>query len=111
MMSKIFKVVDKNGNPIPSATAFNEKTKTGYVADFDGVVKVYYKDVDPIKFESMGYKPKVVKAYTQQKNIVLEESNEALDPVVITAKKNNNFFWKIITGLVLGKAVYSYFNN
>ncbi len=82
-------VVDKNNDPIPGANVFVKETQQGTTTDFDGKFVIDIKEFPAtIEVSYIGYK-----IYTKTLNgpqtlkIVLEENNEFLDDVVVTASR------------------------
>ncbi|MCR8667867.1 TonB-dependent receptor [Aestuariibaculum sp. M13] len=80
------KVVDESGMPLPGASVLVKGTTTGTMTDFDGE---FFLDVPEGKVtlvvSYIGYqKQEVSVTGTGNLNIVLKESNETLDEVIIT---------------------------
>ncbi len=80
-------VVDKNGLPIPGTTVSIQGTTTGVVTDFDGNFTIRVSLGNILKVESLGFQTQTITVSNKNKTnytIVLLESIEALDEVVIT---------------------------
>ncbi len=83
------KVVDKDNTPIPGANVFVKETQQGTTTDFEGKFSVKIKEFPvTIEVSFVGYKTFEKKLNAPQTlNIVLEENNEFLDDVVVTASR------------------------
>ncbi|MEW7291518.1 SusC/RagA family TonB-linked outer membrane protein [Aquimarina sp. 2304DJ70-9] len=80
-------VTDKTGFPIPGTTISVEGTSNGVVADFDGNFTIRVSVSDVLKIENLGFESQKVTITSKSKKnytIVLQESVEALDEVLIT---------------------------
>ena len=82
-------VVDKNNEPIPGANVFVKETQQGTTTDFDGKFSIDIKEFPvTIEVSFVGYKPVTKKLNGQETlHIVLQDSNEFLDDVVVTASR------------------------
>ncbi len=79
-------VTDPSGEPIPGVNVVIEGTQSGTSTDFDGKFSLVAKPNDVIIFSSLGYetlKKKVTGPGPM--NVVLKESADQLDKVVVTA--------------------------
>ena len=80
-------VVDKNGLPVPGSTVSIQGTTQGVVTDFDGNFTMRVSVSDVIKIENLGYETQTFTITNKSKtkfNIILKESVESLDEVIIT---------------------------
>ncbi len=80
-------VTDKTGFPIPGATVSIEGTSTGVVADFDGNFTIRVSVSDVLKIENLGFETQKITITDKNKRnytIIIQESVESLDEVVIT---------------------------
>ncbi|MBL0684456.1 SusC/RagA family TonB-linked outer membrane protein [Aquimarina mytili] len=80
-------VTDKTGFPIPGTTISVEGTSNGVVADFDGNFTIRVSVSDILKIENLGFETQKITITSKSKKnytIVLQESVEALDEVLIT---------------------------
>ncbi len=82
-------VIDKNNDPVPGANIVVKETQDGATTDFDGKFTISIKEFPvTLQISFVGYKP-VEKTINgpQTLKIVLEENNEFLDDVVVTASR------------------------
>ncbi|MFC5046013.1 SusC/RagA family TonB-linked outer membrane protein [Aquimarina hainanensis] len=78
-------VVDKNGSPIPGTTVSIEGTSKGVVTDFDGMFVIKVNKANVLVIENLGFETQKITITNQKKlKVVLKESVEALDEVIIT---------------------------
>ncbi len=80
-------ITDKTGFPIPGSTVSIEGTNKGVVTDFDGNFTIRVSVADILKVESLGFETQKITIESKSKKtytIVLQESVESLDEVVIT---------------------------
>lgn len=80
-------VSDKNGAPLPGASILVKGTGNGTTSDFDGNYTVTVSGNDAVLvFSYIGFTAKEIAVNGQSTiNVVLEESSEALEEVVVTA--------------------------
>ena len=80
-------VTDKAGLPLPNVNVIEKGTNNGTITDFDGNYTIEVSDDNAVlQFTYLGYKEMEVSVNGQTViNISLEEGNEALNEVVITA--------------------------
>lgn len=79
------KVVDNNGAPIPNASVFDKKTKTGTVTEMDGSFHLKVSRGTTLLISSVGFDNKEVKAEgTGLLTISLSQTAQALSEVVVT---------------------------
>jgi TonB-linked SusC/RagA family outer membrane protein len=79
------KVSDVSGEPLPGVNVVVKGTQTGVATNFDGVYTIKTKKGATLVFSSVGYQT-VEKAVSSNKmNVVMKESANQLDDVVITA--------------------------
>lgn len=88
------RIVDRQGLPVPGASILIQDTNTGTVSDVNGAFSLPLEKDATLVISCLSYNAKNVKASPGQKlNIVLEESAEFLDEVVLvgygTQKKVN----------------------
>lgn len=85
------KVVDQNGDPVPSANVLLLGKAEGTVADFDGNFTFSTSETPPfkLKISSIGYTDTTVDvtANNQELSIVLNEASTLLDEIVISASR------------------------
>lgn len=84
--SKIVGVVtDVDGNFMPGVNVMIDGTKIGTVTDADGNFSIDARPGDVLKFSFMGYREVTHKitSSTQRIKVIMEESNEALEEVVV----------------------------
>lgn len=85
------KVVDQNGDPVPSANVLLLGKAEGTVADFDGNFTFETSATLPFKIivSSIGYSDTSIEVSdnNQNLNVVLVESSTALDEVIISASR------------------------
>ncbi|GMN09752.1 TonB-dependent receptor [Croceitalea sp. MTPC9] len=85
------KVVDQNGEPVPSANVLLLGKAEGTVADFDGNFTFSTSETPPFKLRisSIGYTDTTVDvtANNQELSIVLNEASTLLDEIVISASR------------------------
>ena len=85
------KVVDQNGNPVPSVNVLLLGKAEGTVADFDGNFTFTTNEVPPFKLQisSIGYTETTVDvtANNQALSIIINESSTLLDEIVISASR------------------------
>lgn len=86
------KVVDQNGEPIIGATIRPVGSSTGTVTDADGNFTINVVPGRELQISSIGFRDEIVRAAANM-NVVLKNSEEALDEVVVvgygTQKKVN----------------------
>ena len=86
-------VNDGKGLPLIGANVIIKGTKNGVLTDFDGVFKIQAKIGDVLLISSLGFDKKEFKIKGNSIKIVLGESNEALNEVVVigygTVKKKD----------------------
>ncbi|MEM9142727.1 MAG: SusC/RagA family TonB-linked outer membrane protein, partial [Bacteroidota bacterium] len=80
-------VTDTNGSPIPGVAVVEKGTSNGAATDFDGDYTIVLTGNDPVLvFSGLGYAKKEISVgQSTELDVVLEESSEELDEVVITA--------------------------
>ncbi|QLE02444.1 SusC/RagA family TonB-linked outer membrane protein [Galbibacter sp. BG1] len=79
-------VSDIEGNPLPGVTVIVENTNTGTMTDFNGNYTIEASRGASLNFRYIGFEPKTIKvATTTTIDVVLKESTEQLEEVVITA--------------------------
>lgn len=78
-------VLDVGGNPIPGVSILQKGTSNGVVTDFDGVYSMKIKNGQKILiFSYLGFKTQEVNVAGKAKlNVVMEDSAETLDEIVI----------------------------
>ncbi|MDT0606562.1 TonB-dependent receptor [Croceitalea rosinachiae] len=85
------KVVDENGNPVPSANIVVVGVAEGAVADFDGNFTLTTSKTPPfqLKITSLGYSSATVTVTenNQSLSVTLNEISTALDEIVISASR------------------------
>jgi len=85
------KVVDNNGDPVPSANVIVVGKSEGTVADFDGNFTLTTGETPPfdLRITSLGYTSAevTVTANNQKLTITLDESSTILDEIVISASR------------------------
>ena len=85
------KVVDQNGEPVPSANVLLLGKAEGTVADFDGNFTFSTSETPPftLKISSIGYTDTTVDVTSnnQELSIVLNEASTLLDEIVISASR------------------------
>ena len=78
-------LVDKNNVPIIGASVSVKGTNKGAATDFDGKFAISASKGDVLFFQSLGFQSKEIKVGNSLVlNVVLEESSESLDEIVIT---------------------------
>lgn len=78
------KVTSSDGVPIPSVNVLIKNTTKGVITDFDGNYSIAAKLNDVLVFSYIGMKPKeIVIGTTNTINVVLEDSAESLEEVVV----------------------------
>lgn len=78
------KVIEANGQPVPSATIIVDKKRT-FITDVNGYIIIPNAGNSIISISSTGYKSKTLRADTlTQSTIVLEQDVANLDEVVVT---------------------------
>ncbi|HFS66830.1 MAG TPA: SusC/RagA family TonB-linked outer membrane protein, partial [Flavobacteriia bacterium] len=82
-------VMGQDQEPIPGANVVVKETQQGAITDFDGHFSIDVKEFPlTIKVSFVGYKPIEMKVSGPQNlTIQLEENNEFLDDVVVTASR------------------------
>ncbi|MFV0566208.1 MAG: SusC/RagA family TonB-linked outer membrane protein [Flavobacteriaceae bacterium] len=78
-------VNDTSGVPLPGVNIQVKGTSKGTSTDFDGKYKITASQGDVLVFSFLGFKTKEVTVRNTLENVVLEESSDKLDEVVITA--------------------------
>ncbi len=78
-------VYDENG-PLPGASVIIEGTNNGVQTDFDGRFSLEVSEGERLSFSYVGYKTQQIPVHASNINITLEEDNNALDEVVVTAQ-------------------------
>ncbi len=85
------KVVDQNGEPVPSANVLLLGKAEGTVADFDGNFTLSTNETPPfkLKISSIGYTDTTVDVTSNNQvlSVILEESSTLLDEIVISASR------------------------
>jgi len=79
-------VVDKSGTPVPGASVVVSGSTVGTITDANGHFSINASSDKTLNVSSIGYKDAAVKVGDRTVlQIVLEEDNELLDEVVVTA--------------------------
>jgi len=79
-------VVDQSGAPIPGVAVIIDGTSQGTVSDVDGKFNIMVSPDNSLSFSSIGFIGVVVKVGDRQTlNVTLQEDNEMLNEVVVTA--------------------------
>ena len=85
------KVVDQDGNPVPSANVLLLGKAEGTIADFDGNFTFSTNETPPFKLQitSIGYTDATVDVTSnnQELNVVLNEASTILDEIVVSASR------------------------
>lgn len=77
-------VYDKNTNdPLPGVSIQVKGTAVGTSSEFDGSFRIKASQNDILVFTYLGYKTKEIKVLDSQLNVLLEESAESLDEIVL----------------------------
>jgi len=79
------KVSDASGEPLPGVNVVVKGTKTGVATDFDGKYAINVQKGKTLVFSSVGYKTVSKIVSSNKMNVVMQESANQLDDVVITA--------------------------
>lgn len=80
-------VSDPSGLPLPGATVLIKGTATGTATDFDGNYTINASEGDILVYSFVGYATKeVIVEVSRTINVMLTESTEALEEVVVTAQ-------------------------
>jgi len=84
-------VTGTDQEPIPGANVIVKETGQGSTTNFDGVFIINVNEFPvTIKVSYIGYKPVEIKVDNENKiNVTLEENNEFLDDVVVTASRGS----------------------
>lgn len=84
-------IVDEYGNPLFGASIQNLNNKfSGTTADFDGNFEIEAAATDVLEIRYLGFETQQIAASKASKSIVLKESAEQLNEVVITATLPKN---------------------
>lgn len=79
-------VTDQNATPLPGVSIVLVGTTTGTQSDFDGNYTIQASEGQQLQFSYIGFATVTMRiGGTNEINVVLEESNEALEEVVVTA--------------------------
>ncbi len=83
------RVVDQANDPVAGANVYVKETQQGVITDFEGNFSIDVKEFPiTIEISFVGYKPVTRQLNGPETlNIVLEENNEFLDDVVVTASR------------------------
>ena len=80
------KVTDHSGVSLPGVTVMEKGTNNGTVTNMDGVYQINVSSTGTLSFTFIGYKAtEIAVAGKSQVDIVLEESIQAIDEVIVTA--------------------------
>ncbi|MEE9348704.1 MAG: SusC/RagA family TonB-linked outer membrane protein, partial [Flavobacteriaceae bacterium] len=71
------------GDPLPNVNVKVQGTDKGTVTDFDGKYTIKANKGSSLIFSYIGYKPKTIQIDSNSINVVLENSSEALDEIII----------------------------
>jgi iron complex outermembrane recepter protein len=82
------KVTDANGTPMVSVTVKSKKTGNGTLTAVDGTFKINAAADDELIITSVGFAPQTASASTSDINIVLIQSTDELEPVVMVGSRS-----------------------
>ena len=105
------KVVDSNGQPLPGASVVVEGTTIGTSTDIDGNYSITIPDnSSQLTFSFIGYNSKTLPVSSSVMNISLDESEMALEEVIVVAgygsnKKISNTLQGKVAGVNVDKSV------
>lgn len=74
-----------DGMPLPGVSVLVKGTSQGTSTDFDGNYSIKVKEGSVLQFSYVGFTTKEIKVRGSKLNVVLQESAEALEEVVVTA--------------------------
>lgn len=78
------KVTSSNGEPIPAVNVLIKNTTNGVTTDFDGIYSIKTAQNDVLVFSYVGFQTKeITVGLNNVINVVLDQSNEQLDEVVV----------------------------
>ncbi|SHJ45399.1 hypothetical protein [Aquimarina spongiae] len=84
--SKKVKVIDIQGNPLEGVHVISEVSNFATITNALGTAMVQYQGGENIMFSHLGKETKVVPVNQITSDIILEDSIEALDDVIIISK-------------------------
>ncbi|MFB9054029.1 TonB-dependent receptor [Formosa undariae] len=99
-------IVDKSGMPLPGASVLEKNTGNGVTSDFDGNFKITVKNTDAVLVVSfLGYIKQEITVRDTTIQVVLQESTENLDEVLVVAygEQSQKSFTGSAVGLDLAK--------
>lgn len=80
------KVTDNSGIPLPGVTVMEKGTTNGGVTNFEGFYQIDASSTGTLSFSFIGYKASEIAVSGKNKiDVVLEESIQAIDEVIVTA--------------------------
>ncbi len=97
-----FKIIDAQTNePLMGAEVYNHTRKKGTVSDINGYVTIEAAPQDKMEIRYLGYKPVIIMAQNIGDTVVMEQTAETLDTVIIetTREKKNKWWWWVIAGV------------
>jgi hypothetical protein len=99
------KVVDKTGYPLPGASIYDPgNTTNGTTTDLDGNFSLETGHMSMVKISYMGFESKIFRAGSVPKTIRLIPSDNRLNEIVLTAKREQPKTLFRSTGFKLGLA-------
>lgn len=102
MVVKKVKVIDVQGNPLVGVHVFIIGKNASTITDQSGIAMVQHTGNENIMFSHLGKETRTININQINADIILQDSIEQLDDVIIVAKPkaNNSALWLI--GLTVG---------
>ena len=90
-------ILDEGGDSLPFANIYlTSNTDMGTSSDFNGEFELTVPMGSNISISFMGYETQTITADRTFKKVIMQTSEEALDPVVIVAEKKKPFPWWLL---------------